>query len=200
MSSTRRRPRRGVRGFAFVLLMLAGVMDNASTAGQAPPPPLTPEQGAAEPAGFRQFPGGKVVPDLRAGLPPRVAAAALRADADSQLPEGLRLRDDGEPFVAPVGGNSLFRFGLEYRGIRLADGSTYVAIVGRNGKLLSSRFQNIPHAVDATVPMVDASAALAAATEHARRTHASARHVVGNDARARSLGRCAAAGPALRGR
>ena len=123
-----------------------------------------------EPTGFRQFPGGKVVPDLRAGLPPRVAAAALRADADSQLPEGLRLRDDGEPFVAPVGGNSLFRFGLEYRGIRLADGSTYVAIVGRNGKLLSSRFQNIPHAVDATVPTVGASAAVAAATDHARNT------------------------------
>jgi len=52
-----------------------------------------------------------------------VAAAALRADADSQLPQGLRLRDDGEPFVAPVGSNRLFKFGLEYRGIRLADGS-----------------------------------------------------------------------------
>ena len=170
MSSTRRRPRMGVRSFVLALLIIGGAMDSALTAGQAPPPPAGPEQGAVEPTGFRQFPGGKVVPDLRAGLPPRVAAAALRADADSQLPEGLRLRDDGEPFVAPVGGNSLFRFGLEYRGIRLADGSTYVAIVGRNGKLLSSRFQNIPHAVDATVPTVGASAAVAAATDHARNT------------------------------
>ena len=170
MSSTRRRLRMGVRSFVLALLIIGGAMDSALTAGQAPPPPAGPEQGAVEPTGFRQFPGGKVVPDLRAGLPPRVAAAALRADADRQLPEGLRLRDDGEPFVAPVGGNSLFRFGLEYRGIRLADGSTYVAIVGRNGKLLSSRFQNIPRAVDATVPTVGASAAVATATDHARNT------------------------------
>jgi hypothetical protein len=161
----------GVRGLALVALLLAGATDIALEAGQAAPSPGVPEQRAEEPAGgFRQFPGGKAVPNLRAGLPPREAAAALRADADSQLPAGLRLRDDGEPFVAPVGGNSLFRFGLEYRGIRLAGGSTYVAIVGRNGKLLSSRLQNIPSAVDATAPTVGASAALAAATGHARDT------------------------------
>ena len=194
MSSTRRRPRMGVRSFVLALLIIGGAMDSASTAGQAPPPPAGPEQGAVEPTGFRQFPGGKVVPDLRAGLPPRVAAAALRADADSQLPEGLRLRDDGEPFVAPVGGNSLFRFGLEYRGIRLADGSTYVAIVGRNGRLLSSRFQNIPHAVDATVPTVGA-VRRSGNCDGPRPEHAGpVGHVVGDDTRARSLGRRAAAG------
>jgi hypothetical protein len=156
-------------GGVLVPLLVGGTMDVGLSAGQAPPPSAVQEPDAAEPAGgFRQFPGGKVVTNLRAGLPPRPAAAALRAEADRQLPEGYRLRDDGEPVVASVGGNSLFRFGLEYRGVRLASQATYVAIVGRNGKLLSSRLQNLPRSVDATIPTIDASAALAAATGHAR--------------------------------
>ncbi len=172
MPVTWRRSRTRVVGWALVPLLTAGgTMGVGHSAGQASPPPIGPGPGAEEPAGgFRQFPGGRIVPNLRAGFTPRLAAAALRADAEGRLPEGLRLRDDGEPFVAPVGGNRVFRFGLEYRGVRLAAQSTYVAIVGRNGKLLSSRFQNVPHSVDATAPTVDASAALAVATDHARGT------------------------------
>lgn len=161
-----------VTGVAIAaLLMATGTVEVALSAGQAPSPRVGPASDPAQAAdGFRQFPGGRLVANLGAGLPPRLAAAALRADADSQLPAGLRLRDDGEPFVAPVGGNRLFRFGLEYRGIALASASTYVAIVGRNGRLLSSRWQNVPHAVDATVPTIAVSTALAAATAHARQT------------------------------
>jgi hypothetical protein len=151
--------------------MAVGTMGVGHSAPRAPRPSIDRGPGTEEPAGgFRQFPGGRIVPNLRAGSTPRLAAAALRADADRVLPEGLRLRDDGEPFVAPVGGNRVFRFDLGYRGVKLAAPSSYVAIVGRNGRLLSSRFQDVPDRVDGTAPTVDASAALAVATEHARGT------------------------------
>jgi len=119
--------------------------------------------------GFRHFPGGKVVPNLR-GESPAANAAALRADADAQLPDGFRLRDDVDPLVSPVASNTLYRFGLAYHGVRLASDVDYVAIVGRNGRLLSSRVRNVPRSVDGTVATVDASAALAAAAGHARAT------------------------------
>ena len=148
-----------------VLLGASGVTVVAHPAGQMSEPPAGPERAGA----FRQFPGGKEISNLRAELTARLAAAALRADADRQLPEGFRVRDDGAPVVAPVSGNRLFRFGLEYDGVRLAS-ADYVAIVGQNGRLLASRFRNIPRSVDATVPTVDPATARAVATMHARGT------------------------------
>jgi hypothetical protein len=158
------------RAIAMALLIGAGSTHIELAAGQAPAANSTVPRVEEPAGGFRQFPGGKVVANLRAGLPSRAAAAALRADADRELPEGIRLRDDGEPVVAPLGRKRLFKFGLAYRGIRLSAASTYVAIVGENGKVLSSRFQHVPDAVDATAPTVLASAAVAAATGHARQT------------------------------
>lgn len=55
------------------------------------------------------------------------AQAALRAAPDGQLPDGYRVRD--EPVVANVGSNTIFRFGIEYHGVKLAAGSDYMAVV-----------------------------------------------------------------------
>ena len=197
MSSTWRRPRMGVRGFVLALLIIGGAMDIGLTAGQASPPPNGPEQGAAEPTGFRQFPGGKVVPNLRAGLPPRWPRLPCGPTRTASCPRAFGSATMASPssprWAATASSGSASNTGAS----RLAAGSTYVAIVGRNGKLLSSRFQNIPHAVDATAPTVGASAA-AGGRDRPRPEHAGpVGHVVGDDARARSLGRRAAAGPAL---
>src|SRR5262245_48662624 len=130
--------------------------------------PRPAAQGIPDQSGaLRQFPGGTEVQGLRAGMPLAQAAAALRTHADSELPGGFRV-SDVQPVVGRAGGNRIFRFRLEYGGVKLAQSSDFMAVVGAGGTLLASRLRNVPSSVDATLPGVDPSVAAQSAMEHAR--------------------------------
>ena len=99
--------------------------------------------------------------------------------------------------MAPVGANTLFRFNLDYRAVRLTSQSTYAAIVGRSGTLLSSRLQNVPRSVDATAPTIDPSRRPDGRDRTRPGCPRPVGRAVGDDARPRGLGRCGAGGASL---
>ena len=97
-------------------------------------------------------------------------AGPLAAEANRELPAGVRVRPGGRPVLGQVGANQLYRFALEYDGVALAPETDYVAVLHPTGRVLASRARNLPETVDTTEPSVDPLTASTVAADHARRT------------------------------
>ena len=150
---------------AVILASLASLSLSGQSGSQSAQRPADAGRRGAD---FRHFPGGKAVPGLDVGN--RSVAGPLAAEANRELPAGVRVRPGERPVVSQVGANQLYRFALEYEGVPLAADSDYVAVLHPTGRVLASRVRNLPETVDETQPDVEPLTASTVAAEHARRT------------------------------
>ena len=97
-------------------------------------------------------------------------AGPLAAEANRELPAGVRVQPGERPVVSQVGANQLYRFALKYEGVPLAGDSDYGAVLHSTGRVLASRARNLPETVDETRPTVEPLTASTVAAEHARLT------------------------------
>ena len=117
---------------------------------------------------FRHYPGGKSIPGLDVAA--RAIEGPLAAEANRDLPSGVRVPMGARPIVSQASPNRLYRFSLEYEGVPLAAGTDYVAVLHPSGRVLASRARNLPEFVDTTQPTTDAATAAAIAAGDVRRT------------------------------
>lgn len=117
---------------------------------------------------IRHFKGGKVIA-LAAGREPTAPAVAeaVAAEFAADLPSPVRVWREAAPVVARSSDTLVYRFRLEVETIPLSAESDLVAVIGRGGRLLSSRIRNVPATIDPLVPTVAATEAIGAALAHA---------------------------------
>jgi hypothetical protein len=149
---------------AVILPSLASL----SLSGQAAPQGQRPADAGRPLADFRHFPGGKSVPGL--DVRTQSVAGPLAAEANRELPPGVRVQPGARPVVSVIGTNQLYRFALEYEGVPFAAETDYVAVLHSTGRVLASRTRNLPETVDGTQPTTDASTAWSFAAADARQT------------------------------
>ena len=125
--------RHGANSFTISLALATATFASLSLLAQGPPQPGPPTGAGRPTADFRHFPGGKAVPGLDAGN--RAAAGPLAAEANRELPPGVRVPPGARPVVSEVGPNQLYRFALEYEAVPLAAGTDYVAVLHSTGRV-----------------------------------------------------------------
>lgn len=140
---------------------------------------------------YETMPGGAALPAFRAAMTEDDLGFVAGAEIQPRLPEGFALRQgstahvltDLPPSAAPAlrrqampadpsaaspgRGKYISIYPLQYRGVPLAKGSDYLAIVSEDGRLLATRERGVPSDVNATEPTVSAETAVDVARQDA---------------------------------